>query len=294
MAEPLYRCLVDERFGSEEDEDEARAPARPTPDKGATLLMGSQPGAGRPYEEPPLPPDEADTPEQSDIHQMARLADILVVGAHAPDLAGLREKLGPQLEGNVRGLSLIAKPVGIGIPGAAASTARGLLAVRPRALILVGSCGVYPGQPDFRPYDVIVPSAVKLWDHHLAQGSSVFPEPMRTVIDCNAPLVAGLTAGPSRASQAQLACTLAQTVDDGLASRAQAANGCQGETMEAFAVATAANAAQVPFACALGVTHIVGSTARKDWMQFHRNAVNAAAQVVMVWLENGAPGLPHG
>jgi len=72
-----------------------------------------------------------------------------------------------------------------------------------------------------------------------------------------------------------------------------AATGCDGESAEAFGVAAACAAAQVPFAAVLGVTNLVGSTGQKDWSQFQRDAVTHSANTIANWLHAGAQGLPH-
>lgn len=80
--------------------------------------------------------------------------DVLIVGASAPDLVGLRGQLGDSLEGSVRGLLVRSKVVGFGVGVAGAATARGLLAMTPRAVVQIGTCGVYPHQAEYRPYEL--------------------------------------------------------------------------------------------------------------------------------------------
>src|SRR5690606_23151879 len=88
--------------------------------------------------------------------------DLLIVAAHAPEMAGLRPWLSDSLIGQIRGLTVRGKAVGIGMAIAGPATARGILAVSPRAVLLVGSCGVYPNLPQYRPHDVIVARRVQL------------------------------------------------------------------------------------------------------------------------------------
>ena len=119
--------------------------------------------------------------------------DVLLVAAAAPDLVGFRPYLGEGLAGAVRGLAVTSKVVGFG-PGASASaTARGLAAVTPRALLLVGTCGVYPGLAQYQPHDVVVTPRVVALDHAVVQGASEWPTPMATTMDASAAIVAGLT-----------------------------------------------------------------------------------------------------
>jgi nucleoside phosphorylase len=223
-----------------------------------------------------------------------RSADLLIVAAHAPEMAGLRPWLSDSLIGQIRGLSVRGKAVGIGMAAAGPSSARGIVSVKPRAVLLVGSCGVYPNLSQYRPHDVIVASRVQLVSHAVHAGKSSFPSPMQTSLECNALLAAGLAASGSRVFTAPVACTLAQTTDDLIAGTVHAASGCDAENLEAFAVAQASKASDVPFTAVLGVSNIVGSTGQHDWIQFQRAAVNAAAEVIVTWIQRGAQGLPHG
>jgi nucleoside phosphorylase len=223
-----------------------------------------------------------------------RSADLLIVAAHAPEMAGLRPWLSDSLIGQIRGLAVRGKAVGIGMAVAGPSTARGIVAVRPRAVILVGSCGVYPNLPQYRPHDVIVANKVSLVCHAVNAGKSQFPGPMQTTADCNQLLAAGLASSGGRVFASSVACTLARTVDDTVAASVHPATGCEAENLEAFAVGQACKASDVPFTAVLGVSNIVGSTGLHDWLQFQRAAVNAAAEVIVTWIQRGAQGLPHG
>lgn len=219
--------------------------------------------------------------------------DLLIVAAHAPEMAGLRPWLSDSLIGQIRGLTIRGKAVGIGMAVAGPATTRGILAVSPRAVLLVGSCGVYPNLQQYRPHDVIVATRVQLVSHAVSAGRSEFPGPMQTSVECSPMLAAGLAEAGARAFPSSIACTLAQTVDDALAAAVHPATGCEAENLEVFAVAQACKAAEVPFTAVLGVSNIVGSTGAHDWRQFQRAAVNAAAEVIVTWIQRGAQGLPH-
>ncbi len=223
-----------------------------------------------------------------------RDADLLIVAAHAPEMAGLRPYLSDQLVGTIRGLNVRGKAVGLGMAVAGPGTARGILALQPRAVLLIGSCGIYPNLPQYRPHDVVVSSRVQLISHAVNAGKSAFPGPMQTQLECDPLLAAGLSASGGRVFSAQVGCTVASTIDDAFAAAIHPATGCEAENLEAFAVGQACKAADVPFAAVLGVSNIVGSTGRHDWMQFQRGAVNAAAEAIVTWVQRGAQGLPHG
>lgn len=218
--------------------------------------------------------------------------DVLIVGASAPDLIGLRAQLGDSLEGSVRGLLVRSKVVGFGAGVAGATTARGLLSMTPRAVIQIGTCGVYPHQADYRPYDVIVPTKILALDHSVLRGHASWPPPMQTTFEPSAAMVAGLTAGRMRTFTPTVTAPLSFTTDDGIAAQVRALTGADAESMDVLGVASAAVGASVPFACVLGVTNIVCSTAMSDWNQFKRDAVIQAANAVFAWLHGGAVGLP--
>lgn len=224
----------------------------------------------------------------------AREADLLLVGAHAPDFAGMRAFLGDRLDGQMRGLTIKTKVLGFGMSVAAAACARGVAALQPRAVVLVGSCAVFPGLPNYRPYDIVIPTRAQIVDAMVVQKRASFPEPMQTSVECHALLRAALGASAPRAASVPVASMMAPIVDDALATTIQPATGCDADNGELFGIAAACQAANVPFAAVLGVTNIVGSTGRHDWGQFHREAVTQAATVIGTWLHNGAQGLPHG
>ncbi|MGE0784574.1 MAG: hypothetical protein AB7S26_02725 [Sandaracinaceae bacterium] len=223
-----------------------------------------------------------------------RVADLLIVAAHAPDMAGLRPYLSDQLVGAVRGLNVRGKAIGLGLGAAGPATARGILALNPRAVVLLGSCGVYPGLAQYRPHDVIVSNRLQLVSHAVIAGKCEFPGPLQTQVETNALLSAGLASSGGRVFLAPIASTLARTVDDALASTVHPSTQCEAENLEAFAVGQACKAAEVPFTAVLGVSNIVGSTGKHDWAQFQRAAVTAAAEAIVAWIQRGAQGLPHG
>jgi nucleoside phosphorylase len=219
--------------------------------------------------------------------------DVLLLAAHAPEFVGLRAQLGEQLNGFVKGLTVVAKTIGVGMAVAGAGAANRIHQLNPRAVILLGSCGIYPCQDDYRPLDIVVPRSCHLFDPSAAAGKAAFPEPMQTALDTHPPIAAALAAmGGPRARQVRVANTLAITTDDAVARAVQPATGFQAENLEIFPIALACRAADVPFGAVLGVTNMVGSTGRVDWQQFQRDAAVATAEVVLAWLQQGASGLP--
>lgn len=219
--------------------------------------------------------------------------ELLIVAASAPDFAGFRAHLGDRLDGTIRNVPVRTKVLGLGMAVAGASVARGILAVEPRAVLLVGTCGIFPGLPAYQPLDLVIPGRVHAVDPLVLEGRAEFATPMQTMADCHGMMVAGLRASVPRSHGAPIASTLGRIVDDALAAAVARPSGCDGENPEAFGVAAACSAAHIPFATVLGVTNLVGSTSKQDWLQFQREAVTASASAVANWIHTGAQGLPH-
>lgn len=217
--------------------------------------------------------------------------DLLVLAPTAPDLRGLHQTLGDRIDGRVADLHVSGKVVGVGMPAAAASASKRVFQLQPRAVVLLGTCGVYP-ERDYQPFDVVVGSSVSLLDHTIAHGAGRFPGPMVTKLDAHAAMSAGLASARERARAAPIASPLSQTRDDRLVSQVRTSYEAHVEHLEAFSVATACHLASVPFATVLSITHVVGSYGDDDWRKYHRDATLAAADVVLAWIHGGAPGLP--
>jgi nucleoside phosphorylase len=215
-------------------------------------------------------------------------APLLVVSAHGPEQSGLVATLGDELRGTLGGNSVIARPVGIGLSAAAVGTASALVAIEPRAVVFVGTCGAYAGRGPTLG-DVVVARRIRLVSTAAAQGRADFPPAMQTDLDLGGPFADALASGGAR--QVTVATTLAITTDDRLAEDLAARRGCDVEHLEAFAVAEACSARGIAFGVVLGVANIVGAGARREWLAHHRTAGDAAATRVVRWLEQGAPGL---
>jgi nucleoside phosphorylase len=218
------------------------------------------------------------------------VCDVLVAGAFAPELAPFRPRLGDGLAATLGRTRVVAKAVGIGLVNAAVGTATRLPSLCPRAVVLVGTCGAYGGTPILRG-TAVVARKVRLVDTASCEGRAAIPDPMTTSIDASAPIVQGLSAAAAGALVVDVATTLAVTTDDPLAARVAHASTTQVEHLEAFAVASACAAFGVPFAAVLGVANAVGSRGRDEWRTGHRAAADAAAAVVLRWLDGGAAGV---
>lgn len=218
--------------------------------------------------------------------------DVLLLAAHAPEFVGLRPHIGDALHGTVGELFVVAKTIGVGLAVAGAATANRIQQIRPRAVILLGSCGIYPNARAYRPLDIVIPSRLHLFDATVAAGKAAFPDPMQTAIEPDAALSAGLAEAAPGCHVAPVATTMAITTDDAIARAVHPATGLEAENLELFPVALACRAADLPFSAVLGVTNMVGSSGRVDWRQFQRDPAVAAAEVCVSWLRRGAPGLP--
>lgn len=219
--------------------------------------------------------------------------DLLLLAAFAPELAPLRTLLGNDLVATHAGLSIMGKTVGVGLPNATAGTMKRIGQLEPRAVVLLGTAGVYPSTLAMPAIgDAVVVRRAVLVEPAEIEARSAIPEPMSLACDLHAMMSAGLALG--RAPQHDVANTIGVTTDDALARTIGAASGCALENLEAFGVATACALTGVPLACVLGVSNLVGATGRDEWRNHHKRASQAAAEIVSRWLVAGAMGLPHG
>ena len=218
---------------------------------------------------------------------METCCDVLVVAAFPPELAPLRAMLGEALRAEVAGCVVAAKAVGIGLATAAAGTASRLVALAPRGVVLVGTCGAYGDAPSVGA--VAVANRVVLAEPAVVRGEAAFPEPMSIEARPVPALAQGLSAAGG--ATCDLATTMAITTDDALAARIAAHTSCHVEHLEAYGVAAACAALGIPFATALGVANHVGGRARDEWRIGHRAASAAAAAVVTAWMRGGFAGL---
>ena len=221
----------------------------------------------------------------------SRGADVLVLAAHAPELVGLRAALGTTLSGHVHGIRVVCATIGIGLPAAGSGAMRHLRDTKPRSVVLLGSCGMYP-HVAHAPLDLLVPASVRLVDATAVAGKAAFPEPMQTTLATDSELSHALAACSPEAKRGPLATTLAITVDDVLAARLGKKSDTVAENLECFSVALACAAAQVPCAAVLAVTNTVGSQGRKQWAKYRRKAADSSARLLLDWLHRGARGLP--
>lgn len=219
--------------------------------------------------------------------------DVLLVAAHAPDMRGFRTGLGERFDGEVRGVHVTAKVVGVGLVAAATSAAKRVFQLDPRAVIHVGTCALYPGS-DHQPGDVFVADRIDLVDHGVMSGVVTFPDPMALSIATAPMLTRGIAAARARVQTIALASAIGDAVDERVGIERKTQLGVVAENLEAFAVANACRLAEIPFTSVVSPTHVVGPNGKNERSMFDRQATFAVAEVVMNWLATGAQGMPHG
>jgi len=212
---------------------------------------------------------------------------VLIVSAFAPELAPLVRWLDSAAQRRLR-RSVAYQPVGIGAVDAAAGAATALGRHAPSAIVFVGTAGSYGPTPALGA--VAVARTLHLASGSEVAGASYFPGPMvrRAVTDA-ALRRALMAAGEGAAAAGDVATPLGITSARRLAARLAASTGAAVENLEAFAVARAAAAAQVPFGAVLGIANRVGPAAHHQWLQHRGTATAAACALVAAWLEDRPP-----
>jgi nucleoside phosphorylase len=221
-----------------------------------------------------------------------RRPDLAIVAAHPLELIGFGAALDSSLRGELHGVRVAAMAVGVGMAAAGAGTARALLAEQPRALVLIGSCGVYSRDEALTPGCPFVPTRVMCLDSAVLHEKAAFPAPMPTALEPDAVLCDALAASGERVMRGALATTLGITTDDDLARELSQGSGCAAENLEALAVGLACQTLGVTFGAVLGCTNDVGAQGRVQWAAHHALAARTTAKLVLEWLAAGAHGLP--
>jgi nucleoside phosphorylase len=160
-------------------------------------------------------------------------------------------------------------------------------------VLLLGSCGLYPRRAEFRPLAALIPTGVRLVDASVLQEKAAFPAPMQLLCEPDRGLSNCLAESDAGTLRGELATTLGITTDDTLARAIGKKSGCAGENLEAFSVALACAARDLPFASVLVATNAVGSSGREQWRKYQRKAAERGAKLVLDWIEQGARGLPE-
>ena len=192
----------------------------------------------------------------------------LVVAAFGPELAPLST-------------TVRSAEVGIGLVAASAGAMRALTERRPRAVILVGTCGAYEGA-GLAIGEVVVATQIMLASTAEARGEGAMLPAMTGCFAPDAELAGALASCGAR--PAAVATTLALTTSDSLARTLRAHHGADVEHLEAYAVAHACAWFGVPFGVVLAVANEVGADGRVQWLAHHLQAEVAAAGLVSRWV----------
>ena len=216
--------------------------------------------------------------------------DVLVLAAHPLELEGFSNPLGTALRGVVHGYRVACQAVGVGLVEAAAGAARALASQKPRVVVLVGSYGLFPDR-DGALLELAALSRVRLIDSQVLAGCAALPEPMASDRVLDASLARGLATCVACVPGVTMATTLAITTDDRLAVQLSRAVDCRGENLEAFSIAQACHAVNVPMAALLGATNWVGSNGRAQWREHHAAVADKTARAIVQWISSEASGL---
>lgn len=202
----------------------------------------------------------------------------LVLSAWEPELAGLRRGLA-ELPAAVR-RSITARPAGVGLVEAAIGATRAIGETRPTAIVFVGTAGLYPGRrPDLGLAEVLAARRIALVDSAVLRGQAFLPAPLPATAEVSPSLRERLVR--QGVLVGDVACPLGIT--NGLATARKIARDldCDVENLEAFAVARAAAAADLPFTALLGISNLVGPTGHREWKRHAEKAAHAACRAAL-------------
>jgi len=159
--------------------------------------------------------------------------------------------------------------VGIGPVVAAAHAATILARIQPERVLMIGTCGMYPGR-SFTIGEAVMARRVGLSYGVAAMGLGYVPRAPEPV-DCAADMLEKV-----QLAIADVLTTGAVTTDTVLAGRLS--DHWHVEHLEAFGVALACEQAGIPFNAILGIANDVGPHAHMQWLSHREEAQNAARQ----------------
>ena len=177
-------------------------------------------------------------------------------------LAAVSEELG----------NLPGETVGIGPVVAAANAATILARTQPDRVLMIGTCGVYPGR-SYTIGQAIMAKRVGLSYGVAAMGLGYVPRAPEP-IECAQDLVESTTL-----ASADVLTTGAVTTDMVLAGRLS--DHWAVEHLEVFGVAFACRQAGIPFNAILGIANDVGPNAHAQWLSHRDEAQNAAREAAL-------------
>jgi nucleoside phosphorylase len=206
---------------------------------------------------------------------------LLVVAAWEPELAALvadAKSKGPR--------RFRSGVVGVGLVEAAAGAARLMAALRPRAVILIGTAGVYAAARAAHAVgDAVVAMRMHLMSAEVVRGAAYFPAPCPVTVEGDRALGRAI-AQAAHLATLDVACPLGITRKSAVAVRIAETSGAALENLESFAVARASALAQIPFAAVLGIANVVGPGAHVEWKRHGAGAAATACSAVRAWLDD--------
>jgi purine-nucleoside phosphorylase len=206
----------------------------------------------------------------------------LVVAAWLPELDFLRESLA-NLPARIR-RTVVLDTIGVGLVEAAIGASRLLATLRPRAVILVGTAGLYAGSTaGLTVGDAVLAEKIVLLPAPLPGRHTYLPEIMPSEQHTSARLTRALRQAAALPA-ANVANPIAITRSRKAATFAAKDSACALENLEAFALARAAASAKIPFAAVLGIANQVGPTAHREWKKNAAAAAEAACRAVLKYL----------
>ncbi len=212
---------------------------------------------------------------------------ILILSAWEPEIAPLRGLLArPTARALAR--SVRCRPVGVGMVDAGIGAAHAIAELSPDRIIFIGTAGSYALTGGALSIGAVaLPDEFVLCSTATLRGDGYLPAPMVQRTPAAAALLAELRrAAPEAASSSAVATPLAITRTAAMARRIARSTGAVVENLEAFAVARAADRAEVPMAAVLGVANRVGPRAHAEWRRHHQAASKAACDVVWACLRD--------
>ncbi len=165
--------------------------------------------------------------------------------------------------------ALPGEALGVGPVAAGVAAGAWLSRARPEAVLLLGTCGAYPGGPAVGA--VVASARLGLGSAASALGAGYVPMPPPPL--SGDPLVLGDLDLPA------VRVLTVQAVSTSPALVAAFGADWDVEHMEAYAVARACADHGVPFVALLGVANVVGPDAHAEWRR-NRAAMEAAVQAV--------------
>ena len=205
--------------------------------------------------------------------------DWLVLAAWPPELLHLRRNL-LDLPPHARRKVTLAS-TGVGMVEAGIAAARLIDRHRPKAVLWVGTAGVYPRQAvELTLGGAVIANRIRLLPR-LFPGKHDFLPAVVPTEEKSTPALMRSVRKVTGLQCADVACPLGITTTARAAVSASTLSGCALENMETFAAARAAATAKAPFAAILGIANRVGPDGHSEWQKHGKHAAESACRAVL-------------